>query len=122
MTQAITGGYVVPVAGDPIDGGTVLISDGKIVQVGADTDVEIPGDARVIDATGSWVLPGYVDAHAQLSVHEDGEGWSADDSNEMTDANGARFRAVDGSAPRELGFDDELLGGVTSVVVKPGCG
>jgi len=122
MTQAITGGYVVPVAGDPIDGGTVLISDGKIVQVGADTDVEIPGDARVIDATGSWVLPGFVDAHAHLGVHEDGEGWSGDDTNEMTDANGARFRAVDGIDPHELGFDDALLGGVTSVVVKPGSG
>src|SRR5699024_722902 len=122
MTQAITGGYVVPAAGDPIDGGTVLISDGKIVEVGPDAVVEIPGDARVIDAAGSWVLPGFVDAHTHLGVHEDGEGWSGDDTNETTDANGARFRAVDGIDPHELGFDDALLGGVTSVAVKPGSG
>lgn len=122
MTKAIIGGYVVPVEGEPIDGGTVLISGGKIVAVSRDADVEVPDDADVTDAAGAWVLPGFVDAHAHLGVHEDGEGWSGNDTNEMTDANGARFRAVDGIDPQEVGFDDALLGGVTSVVVKPGSG
>jgi imidazolonepropionase-like amidohydrolase len=40
----------------------------------------------------------------------------------MTDPNGARFRAIDGIDPFDLGFDDALSGGVTSVVVKPGSG
>ncbi|WP_158881785.1 amidohydrolase [Amycolatopsis anabasis] len=122
MVSAIIGGYVVPVDGDPIDGGTVLISDDKIVEVGAERDVDVPEDAELIDAAGAWVLPGFIDAHAHLGVHEDGEGWSGNDTNEMTDPNGARFRAIDGIDPYEIGFDDALSGGVTSVVIKPGSG
>jgi imidazolonepropionase-like amidohydrolase len=116
------GGYVVPVDGEPIDGGTVLIENGVIVAVGADADIDIPEDAELIDASGSWVLPGFVDAHVHLGVHEEGEGWSGNDTNEMTDPNGARFRALDGIDPTEQGFDDALAGGVTSVVIKPGSG
>lgn len=120
MTTAITNGYVVPVDGDPVDGGTVLMDGGKIVAVG--TGVDVPADAEIVDAAGQWVLPGFIDAHAHLGVHEDGEGWSGDDTNEMTDPNGARFRALDGIDPYEPGFDDALTGGVTSVVIKPGSG
>ena len=122
MTTAIIGGYVVPVDGDPIDGGTVLLDQGKIVAVGTQADVEVPDDAELVDASGSWVLPGFIDAHVHLGVHEDGEGWSGNDTNEMTDPNGARFRAIDGIDPYEVGFDDALAGGVTSVVIKPGSG
>ena len=122
MAKAIVGGYVVPVDGDPIDGGTVLIEDGKIVAVGTEADVDVPEDAELIDASGAWVLPGFIDAHAHLGVHEEGEGWAGNDTNEMTDPNGARFRAIDGIDPFELGFDDALAGGVTSVVIKPGSG
>ncbi|MDV6014343.1 amidohydrolase [Haloechinothrix sp. LS1_15] len=120
MTIAITGGYVVPVDGDPIDSGTVLIDGSTIAAVGTATDVHIPDGAERIDARGQWVLPGFVDAHAHLGVHEDGEGWSGNDTNEKTDPNGARFRAVDGIDPHEIGFDDALAGGVTSAVIKPG--
>jgi imidazolonepropionase-like amidohydrolase len=122
MVSAVVGGYVVPVDSEPIDGGTVLIEDGKIIEVGTDADVDIPEDAELIDAAGSWVLPGFLDAHVHLGVHEEGEGWSGNDTNEMTDPNGARFRAIDGIDPFDLGFDDALSGGVTSVVVKPGSG
>ncbi|QRP46811.1 amidohydrolase [Amycolatopsis sp. FDAARGOS 1241] len=121
-SKAIVGGYVVPVGAAPIEDGTVLIEDGKIVQVGAAADVDVPEDAELVDASGSWVLPGFIDAHAHLGVHEDGEGWAGNDTNEMTDPIGARFRAVDGIDPYEPGFDDALSGGVTSVVIKPGSG
>ncbi|GAB3377295.1 amidohydrolase [Amycolatopsis echigonensis] len=120
--KAIVGGYVVPVGAAPIEGGTVLIEDGRITQVGTEADVEVPEDAELVDASGCWVLPGFIDAHVHLGVHEDGEGWAGNDTNEMTDPNGARFRAVDGIDPYEPGFDDALAGGVTSVVIKPGSG
>ena len=35
QTIAITGGKVYPVSGPPIEGGTVLMRDGKIVAVGS---------------------------------------------------------------------------------------
>ncbi|OLT28226.1 amidohydrolase [Nocardiopsis sp. CNR-923] len=122
MDIAITSGYVVPVDGDPIDGGTVLISDGAIAAVGADADVAVPAGATVIDASGRWVLPGFVEAHGHIGIDEEGVGWAGDDTNEMTDPNGARMRALDAINPADRGFVDALSGGVTSSVVKPGSG
>ncbi|MEW9553121.1 amidohydrolase [Nonomuraea sp. NPDC050783] len=120
MNLAITGGHVVPVDGDPIDGGTVLITDGKIAEVGA--DVAIPDGCTVVDAAGAWVLPGFVEAHGHLGVHEEAEGWAGSDTNEMTDPNGARLRALDAINPADLAFADALSGGVTTAVIKPGSG
>ena len=76
----------------------------------------------MVDATGKWVLPGFIDAHAHLGVWEEGEGWAGDDVNEMTDPVGARLRALDAINPADEGFADALAGGVTSCVVKPGSG
>ncbi|HEY3754346.1 MAG TPA: amidohydrolase [Pseudonocardiaceae bacterium] len=122
MDVAITGGYVVPVDGEPVDGGTVLIRDGKIAAVGAPADVDLPDGVDEVDASGCWVLPGFIESHAHVGVHEDGEAWAGNDTNEMTDPNGARFRALDGINPADLGFIDALSGGVTSSVIKPGSG
>jgi len=122
VSIALTGGYVVPVDGEPVDGGAMLIDDGRIVAVGAAADVDIPDDAEVVDASGTWVLPGFVEAHGHLGVIEEGDGWAGIDANEMTDPNGARLRALDGINPADLGFRDALAGGVTTVVVKPGSG
>jgi imidazolonepropionase-like amidohydrolase len=123
MTEflAITGGRVVPVSGEPIENGTVVVTDGVISAVGG-PETPVPNEARVVDATGSWVLPGFIEAHGHLGVHEGGEGWSGDDTNEMTDPNGARFRALDGIDIEEVGFRDALRGGVTTAVIKPGSG
>ncbi|GAB3461763.1 amidohydrolase [Actinophytocola sediminis] len=122
MSIAITGGYVVPVDGEPVDGGTVLIEGGVIVAVGAEADVDIPDDAEIVDAAGTWVLPGFVESHGHVGVIEEGDGWAGIDVNEMTDPNGARLRALDGINPDDQGFRDALAGGVTTVVVKPGSG
>jgi imidazolonepropionase-like amidohydrolase len=122
MDVAITGGYVVPVDGEPVDGGTVLVRDGKIAAVGAAADVDVPDGVDEVDASGCWVLPGFLESHAHLGVHEDGEAWAGNDTNEMTDPNGARFRALDGINPADIGFVDALSGGVTSSVIKPGSG
>ncbi|HEU5475429.1 MAG TPA: amidohydrolase [Actinophytocola sp.] len=122
MTTAFLGGYVVPVSGPPIEDGTVLVADGKIVAVGKPVDVDIPDDAETVDVSGSWLLPGFVEAHGHVGVLEEGEHWVGVDVNEMTDPNGARLRAIDGINPDDEGFRDALSGGVTTIVVKPGSG
>ncbi|HEU5416814.1 MAG TPA: hypothetical protein VFV41_03905, partial [Streptosporangiaceae bacterium] len=58
---AIVGARVVPVTREPVEGGTVLVQDGTITAVGS--GLAVPDDARVIDAAGSWVLPGFIEAH-----------------------------------------------------------
>ncbi len=117
---AITGARVVPVSAEPIESGTVLVLDGRIAAVGA--EVEIPDGVPVVDATGRWVLPGFLDVHSHVGIDEEAQGWAGDDTNEMTDPNGARLRALDAINPADLGFRDALSGGVTTVVVKPGSG
>jgi imidazolonepropionase-like amidohydrolase len=117
---AIVGGYVVPIEAEPIENGTVLITDGKIAAVGA--KVRVGKNVEVVDAAGKWVLPGFIDAHAHVGVWEEGEGWAGEDVNEMTNPVGARLRALDAINPADQGFADALSGGVTSCVVKPGSG
>ncbi|MFC8599521.1 amidohydrolase [Isoptericola sp. NPDC057191] len=115
---AITGGYVVPVDGLPIEGGTVLVLDGVVSAVGP--DVAVPDGVRTVDARGRWVLPGFVESHGHVGVHEEAAGWAGDDTNEKTGPDGAHLRALDAINIEDEGFRDALAGGVTSVVVKPG--
>jgi imidazolonepropionase-like amidohydrolase len=117
---AIVGGYVVPVTAEPIEGATVLIQDGKIAAIG--TGLDIPAGARVIDATGRWVLPGFIEAHGHVGVHEEAEGWAGSDSNELTEPVTAHVRALDAINPADLGFRDAISGGVLAVNVNPGSG
>ncbi len=117
---AITGGRVVPISGEPVENGTVLVADGKITAVGA--DVQVPDGVQVIDAAGSWVLPGFIEAHGHVGVHEEAEGWAGSDTNEMTDPVTANVRALDAINPADLGFRDAVGGGVLAVNVNPGSG
>jgi imidazolonepropionase-like amidohydrolase len=114
------GGYVVPVASAPIEDGTILVEDGRIVAVGPAADVDVPDGAEIVDASGSWVLPGFIEAHGHAGVNEEAEHWIGEDANERTDPNGARLRALDALNPDDEGFRDALAGGVTTMVVKPG--
>jgi imidazolonepropionase-like amidohydrolase len=63
---AIKGGTVVTVTGATIQKGTVIIRNGLIEAVGA--DIPIPGDVRVIDATGMTVYPGLIDAYTSIGL------------------------------------------------------
>jgi imidazolonepropionase-like amidohydrolase len=118
---AITGGRVVPIEGDPIDDGTVLVADGKIAAVSG-PGFEPPPGTDVVDATGKWVLPGFIDAHAHLGVYEEGEGWAGTDSNELTGPVQAHVRALDAINPADQGFRDAIAGGVLAVNINPGSG
>ncbi|MGI8680358.1 MAG: amidohydrolase [Jatrophihabitans sp.] len=117
---AIVNGRIVPMDGPVLESGTVLVEDGVITAIGA--DVTVPAGVETVDASGRWVLPGFVEAHGHVGIDEESQGWAGDDTNEMTDPNGARLRALDAINPADEGFRDALSGGVTSVVVKPGSG
>ena len=117
-TSRSPAGRVVPVEGDPIDGGTVLLRDGKIAAVEGPA-FAVPDDAEVVDAAGKWVLPGFIDAHAHAGVSEEGQGWAGQDTNERTDPFFSQVRALDGINPADLGLRDAISGGVLAVNVNP---
>jgi imidazolonepropionase-like amidohydrolase len=117
---AIVGGQVVPIEGDPFRDGVVLVEGGTIRALGA--GVRVPDGVERVDATGKVVLPGLVDAHVHLGVHEEAEGWAGQDTNEMTDPVTPQVRALDAINPADLGFQDAVAGGVLTVNVNPGSG
>jgi imidazolonepropionase-like amidohydrolase len=118
---AITGGRVVPIEGEPIEGGTVLITDGKIAAIGGPDFVPPPGSEQV-SAKGKWVLPGLIDAHTHLGAREEGEGWAGTDTNELTGPVQAHVRVLDAINPADEGFRDAIAGGVLTAGVTPGSG
>jgi len=120
QTIAITGGRVFPVSGDPIDDGTVLIRDGRIVAVGA--DVAVPADAQRIDATGKWVTPGLFNAATRLGLVEVGavaETRNASARSTDEDRVNAAFRVWEGLNPLSVLFAAARNEGVTTVGVRP---
>ena len=64
-THLLRGGTVIPKPGEKIEGGAVLIRDGRIEAVG--TAVEAPGEARVWDMTGLTIYAGFIDPYLTLA-------------------------------------------------------
>lgn len=67
-TVVITQGRLVDGSGrDPIERASVVIRDGRIVAAGAASQVATPAGARVIDASGLTIFPGFIDAHVHAT-------------------------------------------------------
>ncbi|HUM76464.1 MAG TPA: amidohydrolase [Fervidobacterium sp.] len=115
MSKLIKGGFVVTVTGESFIG-DVLIEDGKIAKVGKNIKSK---NAEVIDATGKYVLPGFIDAHSHVALFEEGIG-SAQDGNEVGDPITADVRAIDAFNPYDIAIKRALDGGFTTVMILPG--
>lgn len=118
QTVAITGGKVVIGDGsDPIDGGTVLVQNGKVMAAGR--DVVVPAGVPTVDAKGKWVTPGLVVAVTDIGLY-DVE--AVDDSND-TDADKNPFSAsLDISHainPDAQHIKVSRAGGVTRAAIAP---
>jgi imidazolonepropionase-like amidohydrolase len=105
---AIKGGKVVTMKGDAIPNGVVLIRDGKIVDVGK--DVNIPTEARVIDATGKVVMPGFIDVHSPRGVEQSTE----------RNTNTPFLSVIDSLDPSMEYFEECRRNGVTAIAAVPG--
>jgi imidazolonepropionase-like amidohydrolase len=119
QTIAITNAKVYPVSSAPIQNGTVLMRDGKIVAVGA--NVTIPAEAQRIDASGKWVTPGLVNAQTQLGLVEVGQ--VADTRNGTARGRNniaAAFTVWEGLNTQSVLIAPARREGVTNVVIVPG--
>ena len=118
QTIAITGGKVYPVSGPPIEGGTVVIVNGKIAAVGK--NLAIPAGAQRIDATGKIVTPGFVNSSTQLGVQEVSQ---VTDTRDMSargkDNISAAFTVWDGLNPNSVMMAPARKEGITSFIVMP---
>lgn len=110
--QAFTGANIIPISGEPITNGVLIVQDGKVVTVG-DADTDIPGNADVHDVSGKVMMPGIVDTHSHI-----GEGDGGDYSASMH----PDVRIMDTIDPRSKTFRKVVAGGITSVNIMPGSG
>lgn len=110
--QAFTGATIIPISGEPINNGVLIVQDGEIVAVG-DADTDIPGNADEHDVSGKVLMPGLVDTHSHV-----GEGDGGDYSSSLH----PDVRIMDTIDPRSKEFRKVVSGGITSVNIMPGSG
>ncbi|MDR1019861.1 MAG: amidohydrolase [Synergistaceae bacterium] len=104
---------------DPqIDGGTILMDNGRITEIGR--DIPVPSNAYVVDSAGAFVTPGLIDAHSHLGVYSQGYPDAEQDGNEMMSAITPHVRVIDSIYQNDEGFADAVSGGVTCVQILPG--
>lgn len=59
--------------GPPIENGTIVMSGNRITAVGPRSEVNVPRGANVIDGSGKYVTPGFIDSNVHLSLYGAGE-------------------------------------------------
>lgn len=70
-TLAIVGASVVTMESEAVlHRQTILVSDGRIDLVGPDAAVQVPTEARRIEADGRFVIPGLADMHVHMNRGE----------------------------------------------------
>ncbi|MBI3405084.1 MAG: hypothetical protein HY046_06460 [Acidobacteria bacterium] len=120
QTYAITGAKIWTMAGAPIEGGTVVIKDGKIMAVGK--GISVPSGAKVIDGKGLEVYPGFFDSVSEMGLIEIGQGASGTvDNREVGDFNPQLVAATSFHVESEH-IPVARAAGVTTVVSAPGQG
>ncbi len=113
---AIRNAKIVTVSGAAIERGTVVIRDGKIAAVGA--NVQVPREAKVIDATGLSVYPGLIDSNTILGLTEVGAVNATVDTNELGDFN-ANMKALTAVNPNSELIPVARMNGVTTALTCP---
>jgi imidazolonepropionase-like amidohydrolase len=103
---------VLTITNGTIPDGAVLIRGSKIAAVGRDSDVHASSSARVIDATGKYVMPGIIDTHSHSAV----EG----SVNEGSLPNTGMVRIADVVTNTDIDTYRQLAGGTTTANVLHG--
>ncbi len=101
---------ILTVTNGTIENGSVLIRGSKIAAVGK--DIAAPEGAKVIDATGRFVLPGIIDSHSHTAV----EG----SVNEISQPNSGMVRVADSLTNEDISAYRQLAGGTTTALVLHG--
>ncbi|MBM3291998.1 amidohydrolase [Candidatus Bathyarchaeota archaeon] len=117
---AIKGGKFLTITKGIIDGGVILIDNGKIKAIGP--DLKIPDNAKVINANRKIVMPGLIDAHCHIGISEELAGQAGADYNEAVDPITPQMKASDGIKANadEMGLTAAVKTGITTVQVLPG--
>lgn len=108
---AFVGARIIPIVGQPIEEGVMIVQNGKIQAVGDARTVRLSSDVQIIDVKGKVIMPGLVDTHSHI-----GEGSGADSSTPIQ----PDVRILDALNPRASSLQRAQSGGITTVNVMPG--
>ncbi|NEZ03793.1 amidohydrolase family protein [Wenzhouxiangella sp. XN201] len=113
---AYIGATVHPVSGPTMADAAVLVEDGRITAIG--DDLQLPGNARIIDLSGLHLYPGMVHAGTVLGLTEIGSVAGTDDTTETGQINAA-IRAEIGINHDSMLFAPNVTGGLLTAHVVP---
>jgi imidazolonepropionase-like amidohydrolase len=104
---------IIPIVGQPIEEGLILVQNGKIKAVGDARTVRLTSDVQIVDLKGKVIMPGLVDSHSHI-----GEVAGADGSFPIQ----PDVRVLDSLNARASSIQRAQSGGITTVNVMPGSG
>ncbi|MCX8159745.1 MAG: amidohydrolase family protein [Candidatus Saccharicenans sp.] len=113
---AIVNVRIVPVVGQEIPSGTILVERGKIKALGS--HLEIPTGARIIEARGLTAYPGMIDGYSSLGLVEiSGEPATVD--NRETGRINPQVKAIEALKYDSMHIPIARSNGIVAAVVSP---
>ena len=119
---AYSGARILTGTGEVIDGGLMVVEDGRISAIGSMAAMTIPANTPTVDFSGKTVIPGLVDTHSHVGIYGRPSVAANSDGNEATDPVTPQLRALDAIWPADPGIRMALAGGVTTANIMPGSG
>ncbi len=107
---------IFPVTSEKIENGSILIENGKIKSLGK--DIAIPEGARIIDAEGKYIYPGFIDGFTHLGLIEISSIPSTVDVQEIGKFN-PELRVAWAINPHSVHFATSRINGTTTAHVSP---
>lgn len=114
--QAFIGARIIPIEGDEIERGVLVVAKGKIAAVGPEGSVTIPEDAVRVDVAGKIIMPGLICTHSHIGGS--GTLGGADGSGPIQPG----VRIYDSINVHDSGFKRAVAGGLTTLNIMPGSG
>ncbi len=104
---------IIPIVGNPIEQGILIVQNGKITAIGDARTVRLTADLTKIDMQGKVIMPGLVDSHSHIGGTAGGDGSGPIHS---------EVRVFDSLNVRDSGIQRAQSGGITTANLMPGSG
>jgi len=110
---AFVGAKIIPIEGQVIPNGTLVVQGKRILTVGPSKEVKLPADAKRIKVKDRIIMPGLICTHSHI-----GGPAAADGSGPIQPG----VRVLDSINVHDSGFKRALAGGLTTLNIMPGSG
>jgi len=110
---------IVPVVGETLQSGDLLVENGKIAAL--EKEIAAPGGTKVIDASGKFVYPGFIDGYSHFGLTEIAAVPSTTDIRELGKEN-PELKVAWAINPHSVHIRTSRVNGTTAALVAPAGG